>query len=231
MRPVVTLLRTVVALPLAFTLAGCCPDDVRLVSVEPSFYNWVGDTIPVMATAFAEPRLLCLGVVYTSETDPMQFWYTSSDTAVASLGVRGGQVILTARAPGWTWLVAVSENVASDSMPVVVSPAIASLRVTFTPATGQVGDTITVQLDALDSLGAAITNALVWPLALIPQSDTLATWLTPHSPYGPAWYTPVVDRFVAQHAGVVRVVAAAPHSVGWVERGIADTVTLSILAR
>jgi hypothetical protein len=229
MQPVATLLRTVVALPVAFTLAGCCSDDVRTVTVNSSFYSWVGDTVAVLAFAYGDPSLFCSAVLYSSEADPLRFRYTSSNAAVASLDLRGGQPILTARAPGWTRLVAVTEGVASESSLVVVSPAIASFRVTFTPATGLVGDTITVRLDAMDGSGAAMTNALVWPLALIPPSDTLASWLSPHSPYGPPTYTPVVDRFVVQRAGALRVLAAAPYTVSGSVNRIADTVTLNVV--
>ena len=238
MRPTAMFLRPVVAAALGCTLSGCCSDEVRTVVVEPLHgytYPWVGDTVIVRGVALRNLSLFCDGgSLYTSELHPARFRYESSDTSVASLtflGSPGWRPLLTAHAPGQTRIVAVTAGIRSAEWLVMVSPAIDSLRVTFTPATGRVGDTITVRLDAVDRQGVAITNALVWPLALIPPSDTLATWLTPHSPSGPPTYTPVVDRFVVRHAGVISILASAPHVGTPVQHEIADTIVMNVPSR
>ncbi len=234
MRPTAMFLRPVVAAVLGCTLNGCCSDEVETVDVAPYSgftYPWVGDAVTLQAVAIRYASLACSGPLYTSHTHPFRFRYESSDTSVASLTLIGHTALLTARAPGQTRIVAVTAGVRSAEWLVIVSPAIDSLRVTFTPATGRVGDTITVRLDAVDRQGTAITNALVWPLALIPPSDTLATWLTPHSPDGPPTYTPVVDRLVVRQAGVIKILASAPHVGTQVAHEHADTIVMNVPSR
>jgi hypothetical protein len=219
------------------TLAGCCGGDVSLVSVafgpymEWPSYAWPGDTITVYAMADRTPRgFFCAPELYNSVTAPERFRYSSTDTTVATVTSRG---LFTGRALGVARLVAVSAGI-SDSLPVIVSPAFASLHITVTPAMARVGDTIRVQADALDGNGAVVTGAQVRAFELLWPSDTLATWLPGNRPYPSypvyTFPTPLVDRLVVRHPGVVTIVAVAPHDAGRPLRVIAESVVVSIAA-
>jgi hypothetical protein len=233
-----TLLRTVFAVTVGCTLGGCCGDDVSLVDVGfgpymgwPS-YAWPGDTITVYAMADRTGRgFFCPPELYNSVTAPERFRYSSTNTTVATVTSRG---LLTARALGVAHLVAVSAGI-SDSLPVIVSPAFASLHITVTPATARVGDTIRVQADALDGNGAVITGAQIRGFELRwPSLDTLATWLPANRPYPSypvyTFPTPLVDHLVVRHPGVVTIIAVAPHEAGQPLRFIAESVVVSIAA-
>jgi hypothetical protein len=192
-------------------------------------YAWLGDTITAYVTAGTNPvSLFCYHVLYTSMTAPLRFRYTSTDATVATVSERG---LFTGRALGVTRLVATTAGI-SDSLWVIVAPALASLRVTATPGTARVGDTITVQVDALDADGAPIIGAQVQSPQLIPPSDRLAIWLPNDRPYPPfpsyTYPTPVVDRLVVQQIGVLAVVAVAPHDTGRPIHYVADSAIVSI---
>jgi hypothetical protein len=230
--------RTVLVGAVAAAATGCCGDDVRTVDVAfgpegvvwPS-YAWLGDTITLYASADRATNLVCPPELYNSISAPERFRYSSTDTTVATVTSRG---LLAARALGVTRVVAISAGISSD-LPVIVSPPFASLHITVTPATGRVGDTITVRADALDSNGAAVPGGQVGGFALLRPSDTLATWLPNGRPSPPVPYrtfpAPIVDRLVLQHPGVVKILVAAPHDAGRPLRYVIDSVIVSITPR
>jgi hypothetical protein len=232
------LLRTASTATIGVLLTACCGDDVRLVSlafrpellVSPS-YAWVGDTITLYAAASTDPTsLLCSRVLYTAETEPQRFHFSSTDTGVGAIN---GRALFIARTLGVTRLVAVSAGI-SDSLWVIVAPAFTSLRVTVTPPTAHVGDTLTVQVDALDATGSVMLGAQVQRPQLLPPSDKLATWLPNDRPSPPfpsyTFPTPVIDRLVIHQAGVLAVLAAAPHDSGRPLHYVADSVFMTVTA-
>ena len=120
----------------------------------------------------------------------------------------------------------------TGTMEVIVGPAIAALRITATPLPAHVGDTINVQLDALDHGGSALAGAEVQLLDFAVPSDSLARWMrTSRVPRPFPSYTfqsPLSDRLVLLRPGVLRIVASAPHDAGQRPRYIADTLTVTI---
>jgi hypothetical protein len=203
-------------------LTSCCSDDVTTVTVAfrsdivvtPS-YAWLGDTISMQASAYAQPVLFNSCLLYTSWTNPELFRYNSTAPAVATVDRRG---LFTARALGVTTLQATSAGIKGYDFPVVVAPAFASLRVTATPALARVGDTIVIRVDALDGDNAPIAGAQVQGAYVPRPSDTLVTWVPSGRPYPPfpsyTFPTPVIDRLVLRHPGVFAVWASAPHDAG-----------------
>ena len=220
---------------------GCCDDHIRAASTSfvPNLwlgtsYAWVGDTAGLYAAALSDPgnsAIWCTGVVYTSIEQPGRFQYASTNPAVAFIDERARFVALQA---GVTGVVTTTGGV-MDTMHVIVGPAIASLRISATPLPARVGDTISVQLDALDHGGAAIGGAEVQLLDFALGSDSLARWIrTSRVPRPFPSYTfqsPLSDRLVLLRSGVLRIVASAPHDVGEPPRYIADTLTLTTTVR
>jgi hypothetical protein len=147
--------------------------------VSPS-YAWIGDTVTLYAAAGTDPTSwFCSRVLYTAAMEQQRFQFSSTDTNVA---VINGRALFTARTPGVTRLVAASAGL-SDTLWTIVGPAFASLRVTVTPATAHVGDSLTVEVDALDPSGAVVLGAEIQRPQLLPPSDKLATWLPSDRPY------------------------------------------------
>jgi hypothetical protein len=232
------LFRTVSSTTIGVLLTACCSDDVRLVSlafrpelfISPS-YAWAGDTITLYAAASTDPTsMFCSRVLYTAETEPQRFRFSATDTGVGTIN---GRALFTARALGVTRLVASSAGI-SDSLWVIVAPAFTSLRVTVTPPTARLGDTLTIQVDALDATGSVLLSAQVQRPQLLPPSDKLATWLPNDRPSPPfpsyTFPTPVIDRLVVEQSGVLAVLAAAPHDSGRPLRYVADTVFITVTA-
>jgi hypothetical protein len=230
-------LKVLFATTLCAMCAGCCDDEVRDVSTSFSpvvwvgySYTWVGDTATVYADAIADPTqgLFCSGLVYSSAAEPRRFHLASTDTTIATVNDRA---LFTARAVGRMGIVTTTAGV-SDTLPVVVGPAFASLRITPTPATARVGDTLTLQLDAVDSTGTVVTGAEVQLLELLRPSDSLAVWIRSDRAPRPfpsiTFQSPVFDRLVLLRPGVLRVLAAAPHDTGRPLRYVADTVIISV---
>jgi hypothetical protein len=233
-------LKALFATTLSAMCAGCCNDDVRDVSTSFSpvvwvgySYTWIRDTATLYAAALADPTtsLFCSGLVYNSTGDPKRFQFASTDTTIATVNDRG---LFTARAVGRMGVVTTTAGL-SDTLPVFVGPAFASLRITPTPATARVGDTLTLQLDAVDGTGTVVTGADVQLLELLRPSDSLAAWIRSDRAPRPfpsiTFQSPVIDQLVLLRPGVLRVVAAAPHDTGRPLRYIADTVIISVAAQ
>jgi len=214
-------LRTLVGATFGFAVAGCCGDDVRLVSFsfDPGLgmstsYAWVGDTMTMYAGGFASGTTFFCTTheEYNSFQSPQRFQFTSTDAAVATLSELG---LFTARAAGVTRLAATTAGIKNELW-VVVSPSFAKLQITITPTTVRVGDTVTVQVNALDSTGAVVTGVQATGPGLVESSDKLATWIS-RSPRSQAQYpniafpTPFLDRLVMRGAGRVALEVAVPH--------------------
>ena len=234
-------LQLAVAAAAAVVGTGCCDDHIRAASTSflpdlwlGTSYAWVGDTVGLYAAALSDPgnsAIWCSGVVYTSTEQPGRFQYATTNPAVALIDERARFVALQA---GVTGVITTTGGV-MDTMHVIVGPAIASLRITATPLPARVGDTIGVQLDALDHGGSAVGGAEVQLLDFAVWSDSLARWIrTSRAPRPFPSYTfqsPLSDRLVLLRPGVLRIVASAPHDVGQPPRYIADTLTLTITVR
>ena len=170
-------------------------------------------------------------MLYTVETEPRPFRFSSTNTDVAEIN---GGALLSARTPGVTRLVALSAGIA-DSLWLIVGPPVASLRVTVTPATAKVGDTLTVQVDALAANGEVVAGAEVQPPQLLPPSDKRAAWLLPSSRAyrgfpSYTFPTPLVDRLLAREAGVLGILVAAPHDSGRRLRYVAESTFVTVTA-
>jgi hypothetical protein len=223
-----------IAAVLAIILSGCCGDDVGLVflSLGPEggpyyAYVWPGDTVTVYARADRATGTFCPPELYNSRTAANRFRFSATDTAVATISSQG---LLTARAVGFVNVVATSEGF-SGTQRISVSPAIVSLRITARPTPAHVGDTITVQADAVDGSGTIVPGAQLDGFELVPFRDTVARWLPntyslPLYPW-PARAAPVVDRLVAQYPGTITIRASAPH-YGRPFFFLADTITLTV---
>jgi len=148
-------LKLAVAAAAAVVGTGCCDDHIRGASTSFSpdlwlgtSYAWVGDTVGLYAAALSEPgnsAIWCSGVVYTSTEQPGRFQYATTNPAVALIDELARFVALQA---GVTGVITTTGGV-MDTMHVIVGPGIASLRITATPLPARVGDTISVQLDAI----------------------------------------------------------------------------------
>ena len=79
-----------------------------------------------------------------------------------------------------------------------------------------------------------VTGAEVSLLQLEGQSDSLAEWLRSIRAERPfpstTFQSPLVDRLVLRRAGVVRIVAVAPHDTKQPNRYPTDTLALTITA-
>ncbi len=217
-------------------LAGCCGDDVHVVTLAfnpqvglETSYAWVGDTITLYAAASSDPTsMFCFRELYNSNEAPQRFYFRSTDSAVATLSDRA---LFTAHAAGVSRLITASGGI-TDTTWAIVSPPFAAFRITVTPLTAGVGDTVTVQVDALDGSGAAVDGALARPAQLEPPSNKLATWVPnprPSTIYpNDEFPTPLVDRLVVRGSGVITILAAASHDSGRPLRFVADSVTLIV---
>ncbi|HEV8382330.1 MAG TPA: hypothetical protein VGQ29_12125 [Gemmatimonadales bacterium] len=120
----------------------------------------------------------------------------------------------------------------TDTTFIIVGPTFASLRIAATPLPARVGDTITVQLDAVDGVGAVVTGAEMSLLETAGQSDSLAEWIrsvrAPRPFPSVTFQSPLVDRLVLRRAGVVRIVAVAPHDTKPPIQYPTDTLVLTI---
>ncbi len=229
------------ALVAGVVAAGCCDDHVRGASTSfladltlGTNYAWVGDTVGLYASALSESgnnAIWCSGVVYTSADQPGRFQYATTNPAVAIIDERARFVALH---DGVTGIVTTTAGV-RDTMQVIVGPAIASLHVSATPLPARVGDTLIVQLDAIDRAGAVLDGAEVQLVDFALGSDSLARWIRTSRAPRPfpsiTFLSPLSDRLVLLGPGVLRLVAAAPHDVGRPPRYVADTLTLTIIAK
>jgi hypothetical protein len=161
--------------PLVITLAGsiviggCCGNenfDTVLVNVDsPGVVGdhgvsmWVGDRVPVIASAWQSPNDFCGGdsVFYTSQTKPSAFTYMSSDTTVATIGASGTLTIL---AIGRTVITVTSAAIAG-TMHVVTGVPVASVGITVSPSSPRAGDTITFHAVAFDAAGVPLDSSWV----------------------------------------------------------------------
>lgn len=235
------MIRLVVVAPLAVLAAGCCSDHVSYASTSllpngaQGYYNaWVGDTAPLFSAALSDPSdgpLWCDNTVYSSRDQPGRFQYATTDPTVGIVEERGRFVAL---AVGRAGIVTTTAGF-RDTTFVIVGPAFASLRISVTPVPLRVGDTVTVQLDALDDVGAVVTGAEVDLLEIVNGSDSLAMWLRmvrePRPYPSLTFQAPLTDRLVLQRTGVLRIVASAPHDTHQPFRYVADTLSVMITAR
>lgn len=227
--------------PFALFVAGCCNDHVTGASTSLlpdllliSYNVWVGDTARTYSAAITDPGhqpIWCDNTVYTSQDQPQRFRYATTDQMVGTIDQTGR---FSALARGRTGIVTTTGGVSSTTV-VIVGPPIASLRITVTPQPARVGDTVTVELDALDPTGAVVPGAEVYLPEIDNWSDSLATWIRTAraAPLFPAstFQAPLADRLVLQRAGVLRIVAIAPHDIGKPRDYPRDTLTLSISSR
>lgn len=231
-------MRFAVVVPLAVFAAGCCDDHVSDAStslfpnLSIGYYSaWVGDTTPLYSAALSissSSPIWCDNVVYSSEDHPGRFQYATTDPAAGIVDERGRFVAL---AVGRTGIVTTTAGV-RDTTFVTVGPAFASLRISVTPQSVRVGDTVTVQLDALDGTGAGVTGAEVFLVWIDNPRDSLAMWirtLRAERPFpSTTFQAPLTDRLVLQRPGVLRLVASAPHDTGLTPVYPADTLSLTI---
>jgi hypothetical protein len=229
-----------VALVAGVVAAGCCDDHVLAVStsLDPNlsigfYYTWVGDMASLYAAALSDPSrsaIFCSVEVYTSTNQPGRFQYSTTDPTVGIVDERGRFI---AQGVGRTGVITSTAGV-TDTTFIIVGPAFASLRIVATPLPAHVGDTITLQLDALDEAGAVVTGAEVSLLETERQSDSLAGWIrsirAPRPFPSVTFQSPLVDRLVLRRAGVVRIVAVAPHDTNRPIQYPTDTLLLTITA-
>ncbi len=229
-----------VALVAGVVAAGCCDDHVVSVgtSLDPNlsigfYYTWVGDTAKLYAAALSDPSrsaIFCSVEVYTSTDQPGRFQYSTTDPTVGIVDERGRFI---AQGVGRTGVIA-STAAVTDTTFIIVGPAFASLRIVATPLPAHVGDTITVQLDALDGAGAVVAGAEVSLLEMEGRSDSLAGWIrsirAPRPFPSVTFQSPLVDRLVLRRAGVLRIVAIAPHDTSQPIQYPTDTLVLAITA-
>jgi hypothetical protein len=237
----ISTMRLALVAPLALFAAGCCNDHVTGASTSLSpdlllgwYVVWVGDTARTYSAATSAPSqqpIWCDNTVYTSHDQPRRFTYTTIDPTVATIDEFGR---LAAHAPGQTGIVTTTAGI-SDTTVVIVGPAFASLRITVSPQFAHVGDTVSVQLEALDAAGAAVPGAEAYLVEIDNYRDSLATWIRTARPTRPfpaaTVQTPFTDRLVLERTGVLRIVAIAPHDTSRPIDYPADTLTLTIPSR
>ena len=212
---------------------GCCDGGVHSVSVSlrpeaivyPS-YIWVGDSLTVSAVAGTESHMPCYRPLYSAADEPGRFAYQSTDTAVAAV-ISGGRLI--ARATGLTFLTATSAGVASDPLPVIVAPGVASLLV-GAPAPVQIGDTIVVRVDALDAFGKPVSGAQVAYFVSRPPDSIAVPIAVPRAP--PPYTTvatPISLRFRAARPGTATLLINVPHEIPGIQQPVTASVALVVI--
>lgn len=134
----------------------------------------------------------CSEFLYSSTQKPELFTWLSSDSTVFTVDDKGK---LVAKGLGAAQLTVQSGSEIITAN-VRVTPAVASIRITATPVTPKVGDTVTVVIDALDAQGAIVEGALLSTPSL--HQDP-AAW--------PLWIS------VDAHGGTFRVANAQPWHV------------------
>jgi hypothetical protein len=217
-------------------MAGCCDDGVHTVNISlrpdiitlPS-YVWVGDTVTVSAVAGTASEMFCYRVLYTAVNQPTRFTYSSTDTSVTTLSERG---LLRARTIGLSSLRAHSAGVTSYELPVVVAPAVKAFRLTAVPNAAQVGDTISITIDALDDLGKQVVGAQIqtW---INRSTDSLATFVSLPRPERPLTTipTPLTVRLRTLRSGRVTLIVTAPRELPAPRRDLTDSVVVQIEGR
>jgi hypothetical protein len=193
------------------------------------YYAWVGDVVPLYSVALSNTSTIwCDGVVYSSQEERRRFQYTTTDPAIGTVDELGR---FSALAVGRTGIITTTAGVRDTSF-VTVGPAFASLRISVTPLPARVGDTITVQLDALDDSGSAVPGAEVGLVWIDNAADSLAVLLRtvraerPFPSY--TFQTPLSDRLILQRPGELRLVAVAPNDTRQPLHYVADTLTVTI---
>jgi hypothetical protein len=200
--------------------SACCKSGIRSVdlSLRPAgadypSYVWLGDTLTVAAVAGTDPHEFCYHALYSAVDQPTRFAYQSTDTLVASIDDHG---LLRARSLGSTFLSARSAGAQSSALPVIVAPSVGALRLTSAPPTLNVGDTVAVSVDALDTLGNRIQGGQI-NFNLARPLDSVVAFVSPprsQPPYATV-STPLTLRLRALRPGDATLVVEAPHEVPW----------------
>jgi hypothetical protein len=237
-RAVIRFVRLGLVLAAGVVIAGCCSDTVGRVTAYGPYGPlpttvWVGDTGVMEAEATrGNYNWLCLMPLYTTETQPDLFSYSSSNPSVITVSSRG---VIRATAVGKADLTAMTAGVTSTPQEYLVIRPIAEIRITATPAAPQVGDTITIRATPVDAAGATISDATLFPFTTLGPSGQLGSWLLGGSP--------TLAKFYATGAGDLRVVSSShhgfPYPVPELPAGelftprslFADTLTVTIAPR
>ncbi len=231
---------TWLSLVLTMSTGPCCDDTVEFVTLSLSDfvyddegYATIGDTVTVWSSAETLGSPSC--VLYVSRStpgfeypvEPDRFVFSSSDPEVASFADLG---FLSAHAAGQTLLTSTTQDVSSAEFQFTVSPPVSSISVTAGPSNVAVGDTIQVDVRALDESGEDVPGAHA-NIVLVPGTDDRARWdySSIPRPFGQYYATPFSRRFVAARGGVLLITAIAAHLNGR-PYVVGDTARVEIFA-
>jgi hypothetical protein len=180
---------------------------------------WVGDTVTVFAEVGTNKTGFMDRILYTSDSAPQHFSFSSADATIATLDPHGH---LTGRSVGETQIMVVADEF-TDTLRLIVSPAVAGLHQTVRPASPRVGDTVAVRLTPVDQAGNAVPDASVAMAALVPPSSIPVPWLSGS--------TTESARIVASKPGPLIFVASASRQTSHWPRWIAETLAVTVRAR
>ncbi len=216
--------------------AGCCDESINAIVLwpppsappltSPALF-FVGDSLAMVATADSKPGIPCFRYLYSSATDPDRFGFRSTDTTVASVSPNG---VVAARSLGAATISTTTKGF-TTSLSVFVEPRFASLRVSVPSAPASVGDTLTVNVDALDAAGNEVPGVYV---AIIEESaiDSVIAFVKP-SP-APSFQstlpTPLTLLLRVVKPGIAVLGLHAPH-VSSPHQDKIDSVVVRALAR
>jgi hypothetical protein len=146
------------------TSCGLCDDGADFVGIEPfNIALFVGDKTKVVA-ASGSTDSFCGGTDPNSATDPSAYFFTVGDPTIITITSQGD---ITAVSAGTTSIGATRGNLTNASAAqVYVARPIARLEFAVTPASPQVGDTVTVVTNAIDQQGAITPGAFFSGLQL-----------------------------------------------------------------
>lgn len=220
------------AIVAAFLTAACCDEGVHSVDLYISHgaqttYLWPGDTTTAYVIAGTDSKFPCYHELYNSKDRPDAFSYQLSDSSVVTISKTG---LMTARKLGVSTVAATSVGVHGIFLPVViVVPPVASIRLTMAPASMRVGDTVSINVDALDDGGRAVPNAQL-AFYLARTLDSVAVFVSAPSSTRPYASVPAprAVRVRALRTGSFTFVAQAPR--GAAGFGVTDSVRVTVAA-
>lgn len=143
----------------------------------------------------------CAKLIDNTITSPGSFFWTSSDTTVATVS----QAAVVARALGKT-VIRVETRNETDTLEVTVVPPVASLRITASKVKANPGDTVEVSVEPLDAAGRLVDGALL--------AGPYKTQAYPDQPWLSVAASRRSARFIMPASGNVSVTWEAVHGPG-----------------
>jgi hypothetical protein len=220
------------------SLGSCCEPGIRSVELGigpfiagvSAAYVWLGDSLSFEAIAGTDPREFCYHQLFTSAQLPNRFTYQSSNPSVATVSSLG---VLVTHSLGVTNVAVMTSGVTSQVLPVIVGPQVAAIRFSPEPATIQVGDTLSVRIDALDNAGQVAAGAQLHVGLTDAPKDSIAMEVSVPRPVPPSFElaTPVTVRFLGLRPGVATLEVDVPRYSVRLAPVIIDSLSIVVTPR